>query len=77
MKPTPLRIGLPPDSAALIGRQSVLRYPSELVDHPQLRNLLLQGDGDIVPGLQVYEPNERALEVARICAPVEIGLRFD
>jgi len=47
------------------------------VDHPQLRNLLLQGDGDIVPGLQVYEPNERALEVARICAPVEIGLRFD
>src|SRR5215208_2781359 len=77
MKPTPLRNGLAPDSAALIGRQSVLCYPPELARHLQLRNLLLQGDGDIVAGLQVYEPNERALEVARICAPVEIGLRFD
>ena len=51
--------------------------PSQLARHLQLRNLLLQGDGDIVAELQVYEPNERALEVARICALVEIGLRFD
>jgi hypothetical protein len=55
----------------------VLRYPSELAGHPQLRNLLLQWDGDIVAGLEVYEPQERALEVARICTPVELGLRFD
>jgi hypothetical protein len=55
----------------------VLRYPSELAGHPQLGNLLLQWDGDIVAGLEVYEPKERALEVARICTPVELGLRFD
>ena len=40
-------------------------------------HVLLQGHGDIVAELQVYEPNECALEVARICALVEIGLRFD
>jgi len=54
----------------------VLRDAPELGDKPQLRDLLLQRDGHIVTG-QIDQSDESALELARVRAPVEVGLGFD
>jgi len=55
----------------------VLRDAPELGDKPQLRDLLLQRDGHIVTGLQIDQSDESALELARVRAPIEVGLGFD
>ena len=57
--------------------RSVLRHAPELAREPQLGDLLLQRRGNVVPGLEVDQPHERPLELARVSAPVELGLRFD
>jgi hypothetical protein len=57
--------------------ESVLRDAPELGDKPQLRDLLLQRDGHIVTGLQIDQPDESALKLARVRAPVKVGLGFD
>jgi len=57
--------------------KSVLRDAPELGDKPQLRDLLLQRDGHIVTGLQIDQSDESALELARVRAPIEVGLGFD
>jgi glutathione S-transferase len=55
----------------------VLRDAPELGDEPQLGKLLLQGHSDVLARFKIHQPDEGALELAWICAPVEIRLGFD
>jgi hypothetical protein len=52
----------------------MLRHSPQLGNKPQLRELLLERNRNILAGLKLYKPDERALQLARICAPIEISL---
>jgi len=55
----------------------VLRDAPELGDEPQLGKLLLQWHRHVLARFKIHQPDEGALELAWICAPVEIRLGFD
>jgi glutathione S-transferase len=61
----------------VFARLSVLRHAPELGNEPQLGKLLLQGHSDVLARFKIHQPDEGALELAWICAPVEIRLGFD
>ena len=53
----------------------MLRDAPELGD--ELGKLLLQWHCDVLTRFKIHQPDESALELAWICAPVEIRLGFD